>query len=102
MAGRKWCEAQTGEHGSWSHHLGRDGLEVPSTTLRAVMASDSTSRLLILKLDLEGSEKEVIEADPGVVCSAMCIMIEPHDFMQPGRGCLTPLLPRSQASRSIP
>jgi len=66
------------------------------------MASDSTSRLLILKLDIEGSEKEVIEADPGVVCSAMCIMIEPHDFMQPGRGCLTPLLPRSQASRSIP
>jgi FkbM family methyltransferase len=83
---------QTGEHGSWSHHLGRDGLEVPSTTLRAVMAAHSISRLLILKLDIEGSEKEVIEADPGVVSSAMCIMIEPHDFMQPGRGCLTPLL----------
>ena len=82
---------QTGEHGSWSHHLGRDGLEVPSTTLRAVMASDPTSRLLILKLDIEGSEKEVIEADPGVVCSAMCIMIEPHDFMRPGLACLTPL-----------
>jgi FkbM family methyltransferase len=82
---------QTGEHGSWSHHLGRDGLEVPSTTLRAVMAAHSISRLLILKLDIEGSEKEVIEADPGVVSSAMCIMIEPHDFMQPGRGCLTPL-----------
>ena len=82
---------QTGEHGSWSHHLGRDGREVPSTTLSAVMASVSTSRLLILKLDIEGSEKEVIEADPGVVCSAMCIMIEPHDFMRPGLACLTPL-----------
>ena len=55
------------------------------------MASVSTSRLLILKLDIEGSEKDVIEADPGVVCSAMCIMIEPHDFMRPGLACLTPL-----------
>ena len=82
---------QTGDHGSWSHHLGQEGVRVPSTTLSAVMASNPVSRLLILKLDIEGSEKEVVEADPSTVASAMCVMIEPHDFMQPGLACLTPL-----------
>lgn len=82
---------QTGDHGSWSHHLGQEGVHVPSTTLSAVMASNPASRLLILKLDIEGSEKEVVGADPSIVTSAMCVMIEPHDFMLPGLACLMPL-----------
>jgi FkbM family methyltransferase len=88
---RNGVRLQSGRHGSWSHHLDQEGTLVPSTTLRDVMALEPTSRLLILKLDIEGSEREVVEADPEIVRSAMCIMIEPHDFMRPGLGCLTPL-----------
>jgi FkbM family methyltransferase len=97
-----WChdmgvELADAEHASWSRRVenGKDGHRgrlVPSMTLDQLLSTAPRSRLLILKLDIEGAEREVCEASPDAVRSAPCILVEPHDFKFPGAGCLTPLL----------
>ena len=46
---------------------------------------------MILKLDIEGSERQVCEASPQTIRSAPCLIVEPHDYDRVGAGCLTPL-----------
>lgn len=79
------------KRGSWSNHVGEQGVLVPSRTLEQICQTVPSSRLLLLKLDVEGSEREVIDFSPDVVRSALCIMIEPHDFMHPRAAGLMPL-----------
>ena len=88
------------DRGSWSNHVGEEGELVPSLTLERLCKSEHPSRILVLKLDVEGAEREIIEACPEIVGSAMCIMIEPHDFMHPGAAGLEPLF-RALAGRDF-
>jgi FkbM family methyltransferase len=81
----------TDNRGSWSHHVAEEGDATPSLRLDSLMARYPNSRLLILKLDIEGAENTVVAACPEVVRASPCIMIEPHDFMHPGSSCLAPL-----------
>jgi FkbM family methyltransferase len=76
---------------SWATSV-RDGGLTPSVRLDTLMASVPNSRPLILKFDIEGAEREVIAAAARIVRDAACILIEPHDLMQPGHGCIAPLL----------
>lgn len=76
---------------SWATSV-REGGITPSVRLDTLMARVPNSRPLILKFDIEGAEREVIAAAAGIVRDAACILIEPHDFMQPGHGCMAPLL----------
>jgi FkbM family methyltransferase len=80
--------------GSWSSRVGAargKDQSVPSFTLRDLLRNEECARVLVLKLDIEGAEREVAAASPDVIRSAMCIMIEPHDFMLPGYACMAPL-----------
>ena len=56
----------------------------------------TNARPLILKLDIEGAEREVCDAAPEVVRAFPCIMIEPHDSRIPGAGCLSLLFEQLQ------
>jgi len=44
--------------------------------------------LLVLKMDVEGAELEATR-DGKILKDAPCVIVEPHDFMFPGRDCLT-------------
>ena len=64
---------------------------VPSVTLDQLVARAPRARPLIIKLDIEGSEREVCKVSHVLLRSAPCVIIEPHDFMLPGAGNLVPL-----------
>ena len=46
---------------------------------------------MILKLDIEGSERQVCDASAQTIRAAPCVIVEPHDYHRVGGGCLTPL-----------
>jgi FkbM family methyltransferase len=88
-----------GGQGSWSLRV-ESGGATPSVTLDGLMALAPKPRPLIVKLDIEGAEREVCEAAGGILRQAPCIMIEPHDFMIPGSACLSGLY-RAVAGRTL-
>lgn len=76
--------------GSWANRVAGTG-DTPSVTLETLVAQIPGAAPFILKLDIEGAESEVCQASSDAVASFSCIMIEPHDWMLPGAGGLTPL-----------
>lgn len=78
------------DESSWANRVS-DGGSTPSVTLDTLIAEIPNAAPLIVKLDIEGAETEVCRASPGVVSSFACIMVEPHDWMLPGAGGLSPL-----------
>lgn len=80
----------TPAEGSWARTV-IDGGGVPSRRLSSLIAEIPNGAPLIVKLDIEGAEREVMKADSAVFAAAPCIIIEPHDYMMPGGACLVPL-----------
>ena len=74
---------------SWAHAVS-DGEGVPSITLKRLLRQVPRARLLMLKMDIEGAELEATR-DGRMLKDVPCVVVEPHDFMFPGRGCLTHL-----------
>jgi len=77
--------------GSWANRVEGDAGLTPSRLLSSIVALVPGGRPLIIKLDIEGAEREVCGAAGAELRLAPCIVIEPHDFMLPGAGCLTTL-----------
>jgi FkbM family methyltransferase len=78
------------DEGSWANRVA-DGGDTPSVTLDALLTEVPGGAPFILKLDIEGAETEVCRASPQALSEFACIMIEPHDWMLPGSGGLSPL-----------
>jgi FkbM family methyltransferase len=76
--------------GSWARSV-REGGFTPSRRLDLLLTEISHARLLLIKLDIEGAEREVCSSSQESIRAAPCILIEPHDFKLPGSGCLAPL-----------
>lgn len=76
------------ERPSWARAVS-DGRGVPSVTLPGLLAKLPRTKLLMLKMDIEGAELEATRDCGKVLKDVPCIIVEPHDFMFPGRGCLT-------------
>jgi FkbM family methyltransferase len=83
-------ELKTPNNSSWAAHV-TEGVGIPSQRLDNLLASIPTARPLIIKLDIEGAEREVVASCPEVFAAAKCIVVEPHDVMNPGAACLSPL-----------
>jgi FkbM family methyltransferase len=83
-------ELKTSNKGSWGACVA-EGVGTPSQRLDDLVASVPNARPLIIKLDIEGAEREVVSSCPEIFAEAKCIMVEPHDFMNPGAACLSPL-----------
>ncbi|MES2711084.1 MAG: FkbM family methyltransferase [Pseudomonadota bacterium] len=81
----------TPDAGSWSRQVSEGGGNTASRRLSSLIAEVPSGIPLIVKLDIEGAEREVMQADRAIIAAAPCIIIEPHDFMIPGGACLTPL-----------
>jgi FkbM family methyltransferase len=76
------------ESPSWARAVS-DGRGVPSVSLPGLLAKWPRTELLMLKMDIEGAELEATRDCGKVLKDVPCIIVEPHDFMFPGRGCLT-------------
>lgn len=57
---------------------------VRAMTIEEVLAMAGTPRIDILKLDIEGAEKELFEHDPSWLGNVGVLMIELHDRFKPG------------------
>ena len=68
--------------GGWSTSTvpSRNNGGIPSWRIEELLRQVSRSRVLILKVDIEGSERQVCEASPQTVRSAPCLIVEPHDY----------------------
>lgn len=75
---------------SWANRVSDTGT-TPSVTLEQLLEQVAGAAPLVLKLDIEGAEAEVCAASAAAVAAFPCIMIEPHDWMLPGSGVLSPL-----------
>jgi FkbM family methyltransferase len=76
---------------SWSFRVSTEGERQPSLVLSKIFNENPLWRPLIVKLDVEGAEREIISSSPDVFRAAACIMVEPHDFKFPGSCCLSSL-----------
>jgi FkbM family methyltransferase len=69
---------------SWSHRV-REGsdehLDVDAITVQKAMGMMSTDRIDILKMDIEGSEVEVLSNGSGWAKKVRCILVEPHPWI---------------------
>src|SRR5437899_2996190 len=68
----------------------RDNEFTPSVRLDQLVGTNE--RALLIKLDIEGSERDACTTSREILRSSPVIIIEPHDFMLPGNACLAPLL----------
>jgi len=75
---------------SWARRV-LDAGSTPSVTLESLTATVPHSRPFLLKMDVEGSERDIFESSGETVKKFPCVMIEPHDWMLPGTGSLVPL-----------
>jgi FkbM family methyltransferase len=75
---------------SWAQSV-EEGGSAPSRRLDLLLAEIPRARLLLIKLDIEGAEREVCSSAQELMSTADCILIEPHDLMLPGASCLAPL-----------
>lgn len=59
-------------------------LTMQALTLKFLIKQYNISSIDILKIDIEGSEKEVFSGDTGWLSITKCLVIELHDRMKPG------------------
>jgi len=73
---------------SWGVQTERSdtGEGCPIITVDQALAMVDNGELFIVKIDIEGFEKDLFSADDGWIDSAKCVSIEPHDWMLPGQG----------------
>ena len=69
---------------SWVHRLSDRGeLEVQTFSVNSLLDRAGLDEVDLLKLDIEGGEKQVLEAWPTWRDRVRCIVVELHDFWDP-------------------
>ncbi len=58
---------------------------IPVVTINDVCASNKDHALFLVKIDIEGFERDLFEANLDWLDDAFAIVIEPHDWMLPGQ-----------------
>jgi len=75
---------------SWARQVADAGTTA-SRTVEDLVATVPRGRLVLLKLDVEGAEIEIISHSAEAIRGCPCVMIEPHDWIWPGKNSLAPL-----------
>lgn len=70
---------------SWGVQTVRGG-DVPIVTVPQLLGRVENAELLIAKIDIEGFESDLFAEETGWIREATAIVVEPHDWMLPGRG----------------
>jgi FkbM family methyltransferase len=90
-AGGAWAARTVAPEAEGQSSIGQKAARIPSLTLEDLIAETPNGRPLIIKLDIEGAERQVCAASAQTLRDAACIIVEPHDWLNNGAGCLTPL-----------
>jgi FkbM family methyltransferase len=69
---------------SWGHRLSDQGdLQVQTLSVNSILDRASLAEVDLLKLDIEGGEKQVLESWPTWRRRVRCLVVELHDFWDP-------------------
>ena len=71
---------------AWGISTERSTEGIPLTTIPEIVGSYPNVDLLIVKIDIEGFEKDLFARESSWTSDAGCIIIEPHDWKFPGEG----------------
>lgn len=69
----------------WGAQTVRSETGIPVITIAEAVANVQESQLFIVKVDIEGFEDELFEENTDWIGDAAMVIIEPHDWMFPGR-----------------
>ena len=85
VSGKVTLELSTG--GSWGTMTKRgEGGDVRVVTVKELLAeAGASSKLFIIKIDIEGFEKDLFSSETSWLSEAEVVVIELHDFMLPGQ-----------------
>ena len=64
--------------------VGGAGMPVRGITISSVLREQRVSRIDLLKVDIEGAERELFEGDTGWLAVTRTVLIELHDRTKPG------------------
>lgn len=67
-------------------------IEVPMMSMATILERHSECVPFLIKIDIEGHEKELFSARPSWISQFKVLMIETHDWMLPGEACSSSLL----------
>jgi len=70
-------------YGRWDYQVNGRGIPVRATTMQTLMRETALHSIDLLKMDVEGGEKEIF-ADPSWSASVKVCIIELHDHIVPG------------------
>lgn len=65
---------------------GRGTIGVPAVTVDELMARYGTSRVLVVKVDIEGAEATLFRSNTGWLDATSLLTVETHDWLFPGQG----------------
>ena len=82
--------------GEWAYRTAPDGTgpEVPAVTVAQLLAEhgDATLVPFLVKIDIEGGERDLFSANTGWLASMPLVIVELHDWMLPRQGTAAPFL----------
>jgi FkbM family methyltransferase len=81
-----WVVVEAHEGGAWASRTSRSDAGVQVITVPELLETVPDGALFIVKVDIEGFESDLFAENPAWVADAAAIIIEPHDWMLPGRG----------------
>lgn len=67
------------------------GVALPTVTIGDVMRSNAAARNLIVKIDIEGGEKELFRSNIDWLGRTDLLIVETHDWMLPGQATSGPM-----------
>ena len=86
--GTAWLTDRYGASMGYRTNEQREGLEIQIQSLETLMTSKPASDFgpFLLKVDVEGAEKSLFQADAAALDQFPVIIMEPHDWLLPGQG----------------
>jgi FkbM family methyltransferase len=87
IAGSSGKVSLAGEGMGWAVQTVRsESGELPAITMNEALATIPNAEPFIAKIDIEGFESDLFAGDQGWIDRTPVIIVEPHDWLLPGRG----------------
>jgi len=95
-------DAGTGEWGFSIAAEGRAMATVPTATIEQILAHENTDRLFLLKLDVEGAEREILAVSGRWMARTEAVIAELHEDLAPGAGAAYAAATIGRVNRNLP
>ncbi|MDR3474212.1 MAG: FkbM family methyltransferase [Devosia sp.] len=95
-------DAGSGEWGFSTTGGGKVLGAVPAVTVEDILAHETSDRLFLLKLDVEGAEQDILEAAAGWMGRTDIVIAELHEQLAPGVGAAFERATRGRINTRLP